>query len=260
MELPVTFQNEGQQIVGMLHKPKLEGGKLAPAILMCHGFTGNKVEDHRLFVHVARDLCSAGFIALRIDFRGSGDSEGNFEDMTVSGEISDAIKALDFLEAQEGVDKNRIGILGLSMGGRVAACVTASDPRVKYAVLYSAALTPLEERFRAGVDEGQNKKLLAGESIQVGKGWYLKKGFLDDIDNNVPTEVMNKIKTPILIVHGDSDESVPLDVSKAGYEIIKDLNENNELYIIKGGDHTFTERGIMLDLIRKTREWLLRNA
>ena len=258
MEKPVTFKNLGQQLIGILHVPdKLNVKERAPAIAMFHGFTGHKSEAHRLFVKVARSLCEAGFIVLRFDFRGSGDSEGDFENMTVPGEVNDAKMSISFLEEQPGVDKEKIGVIGLSLGGRVAAILASEDRRVKFVILYSPALGPLRERFISQLNDESLKDLDLGESVEVSAGWYLKKPFFDTVDDPVPLEVMDRIKVPILIIHGDNDQVVPIEESKRGYEIIKDLNEKNELYIIKGGDHTFSNKEHTSQLIDKTLKWLL---
>ena len=116
MERPVVFYNQDQQINGILHSPTGHDAP-CPAVAFFHGFTGTKVEPHRIFVKTARELAAIGFYVLRFDFRGSGDSEGDFSEMTIGGEVSDAIKSIDVLTAMQGVDPERIGILGLSMGG-----------------------------------------------------------------------------------------------------------------------------------------------
>src|SRR5208282_4030624 len=94
-------------------------------------FGGTRVEPHRLFVKTSRLLAREGVASLRLDFRGSGESEGDFQSMTLSREIKDAKAALDFLRSQPGVNLERVGILGLSMGGYVAASVAAQDPSLK---------------------------------------------------------------------------------------------------------------------------------
>lgn len=254
---PITFANERQQLVGILHVPDgLERGKKAPGIVMFHGFTGNKTEDHRLFVHVARALCGSGFVVLRFDFRGSGDSDGEFENMTIPGEVNDAKKALTLMAQQEVVDKERIGVIGLSMGGRVAAIVTSQDKRVRYVVLYSAALSGLKERFHTMIGEEAVERLDSGEAVKIGNGWYVKKPFIETIDDPVPLEVMDRVEVPVLIVQSDADQVVPLDDAMKGYEIVKDLNSKNELYVVKGGDHTFSEKRHKQEVIQKTLEWL----
>lgn len=115
---PVVFKNQNQELVGILHLPDdLKPDEKNPGIVMFHGFTGNKTEAHRLFVQVARKLCKSGFIVFRFDFRGSGDSDGEFEDMTLPSEVDDAEAALTFLIKQRGIDRRKVGVIGLSMGG-----------------------------------------------------------------------------------------------------------------------------------------------
>ncbi|MEM3871890.1 MAG: alpha/beta fold hydrolase [Nitrososphaeria archaeon] len=258
----VIFENENQKLVGIIHLPEnLETLKKVPGIVMFHGFTGNKVEAHRLFVQVARSLCKAGFMVLRFDFRGSGDSDGEFEDITVENEVSDAEKALTFFLRQRKVDREKVGVIGLSMGGRVATILASKDNRIKFVVLYSAAFGPLHNRFLNFIKPEQWHILNSGESIEikdpnVSSGWYLKKKFFETIDYIIPFEVMNKIKVPMLIIHGDQDQTISVEEAKKGYEIIKDLNNKNELYIISGGDHTFSQKEHTREVIEKTLKWL----
>jgi len=254
---PITFTNDGEQIIGILHVPdNLKKGEKAPAIAMFHGFTGHKSEAHRFFIHVARALCNAGYIVLRFDFRGSGDSDGEFEDMTVSKEVSDASQAIDFLSDLAVTNQKKIGVIGLSMGGRVAAILASKDKRIKFVILYSAALSSLKEKFLGRLKKEDLKKLEKGEAVHIGNGWYLKKGFFETIDSPVPLEVLDKIEVPVLIIHGDSDDIVSLDDAQRGYRILKKLHSKNELYIIKGGDHTFTRKEHTQKVIDKTLNWL----
>ncbi len=243
--------------MGVLHVPDdLKPEQKAPTIAMFHGFTGHKSETHRLFVRIARALCSAGFVVLRFDFRDSGDSDGDFENMTVAGEVSDAEQAITFLSGLPEVNDKTVGVIGLSMGGRVAAILASKDNRVKFVALYSAALAPLKPKFWQGLSNETVGKLEKGEAIQLNGGWYVKKPFFDTLDETVPHEVMSRIKVPVLIVHGDSDQTVPLEGAAKGYEIVKDLNTKNELYIVKGGDHVFSTREHTQEVTEKTVGWL----
>lgn len=54
---------------------------------------GQKLEPHRLFVRMAEALAQAGYVSLRFDFRGSGNSDGDLADMTLAGELDDALAA-----------------------------------------------------------------------------------------------------------------------------------------------------------------------
>ena len=140
MEKQIHFTVEGQRLYGMLHLP--EGKGPFPALSMYHGFTGQRIEPHRLFVKTARKLAIEGFVVLRFDFRGSGESQGDFRDMTISDEIRDALASLDFLTSQPEVNPNRLGVLGLSMGGFVASHVASQSSRVKALVLSGRPVPP----------------------------------------------------------------------------------------------------------------------
>jgi dienelactone hydrolase len=121
MEELLWIPSRGKRMAAVLHLP--DGRGRAPAVLMCHGFTGHKAESHRLFVHTARRLMQEGLVVLRFDFLGSGDSEGLFEEMTIRGEVEDALNALAFLRGHGRVDAARVAMLGFSLGG----CVVALD-------------------------------------------------------------------------------------------------------------------------------------
>jgi hypothetical protein len=130
-EHPIHFDVDGQRCHGMLHLP-LGATAPVPAVLMLHGFTGQRMEPHRLFVLFSRLLAEHGMASLRFDFRGSGESEGSFDQMTVSRELEDVSAAYTFLGQRPEIDPQRLGLLGLSMGGMMAAL---SAPRHRFAAL-----------------------------------------------------------------------------------------------------------------------------
>lgn len=110
----IVLTNEGEKIFGVLHLPK--GIDKPPCVLVLHGLGGHKTGRFRVYVDLAESLVKAGIAVLRFDFRGSGDSEGSFAEMTLNGEISDALVVLKFLHKDSRIDNQRIGIFGRSMG------------------------------------------------------------------------------------------------------------------------------------------------
>jgi len=202
MELQISFAVGGQRIYGMLHLPSAAP---APGVALCHGFTGNRIESHRLFVKAARDFAAHGLAALRFDFRGSGESEGDFREMTVAREIEDALGALHFLASRREVDPGRLGLLGLSMGGCVSACVAGRSRQVKALVLWAAAAHPkraLEAHFPGFA-------LPETEFVDYGAN-PVGRAFLEDLRTVEPLEEVEKFRGPALIVHGDQDLAVPV--------------------------------------------------
>jgi len=131
----ITLENQGQRIFGIIHKPLKP--LPCPAVFLCHGFAGNKCGRHRMYVILAKHLSEIGIATLRIDFRGSGDSEGDLTSMTLEGEVSDALLGLSYLEKLPWVDPSRIGIIGRSLGGAVAIMTANRYKKAKSLALWS---------------------------------------------------------------------------------------------------------------------------
>ena len=253
-EIPVVFERSGIQLVGMIHIPKKTSPK-HPAVMLLHGFTGNKAETHFMFTKMARELAKAGFVCLRFDFFGSGDSEGSFEQMTYLTELADAKAALKFLRQQPEVDVDKIGVLGLSMGGGVAALLAGSEPDVKSLVLLSAVSRP-EENF---------KKLLENipRKIKLDGTWYLDDGgnpvgqkFFEVLPQVKPLEAIKNYSRHALIIHGNEDVVVPESAAYDYFEILK--NRDNcftELKLVDGAGHVFSSVALTDSLNQDVVEW-----
>ena len=244
MELQVDFRSGDQQVFGVLHVPE---STPAPGVIMCHGFTGHKAETHRLFVDTARDFAGHGLVVLRFDFRGSGDSEGEFHEMTVSREIEDARAALDCLTARPEIDPVRLGVLGLSLGGCVAACLAGTDDRLRALVLWSATAHPdrIGDRLASG--------FIAGDVLDM-EGWPLGRGFLDDLPNIQPLKQIANYVGPSLVVHGSSDETVP-PADASDFRLA--LGGRCRLHIVEGADHVFSTLRYKAEAIEVSRDFLV---
>lgn len=244
MESQVAFLSQGQELFGVLHLPETAP---APAVLMCHGFTGHKAETHRLFVSTARDFCQHGLAVLRFDFRGSGDSAGEFRDMTISSEIADAAAAFEFLAARSEVDPQRIAVLGLSLGGCVAACLAGRDDRVRSLVLWAALARA--ERF----SERLAPEFGDGDLLDL-DGWGLGRAFLDDLPNISPLDEVKRYLGPSLVIHGSNDESVPLS-DASDYRAA--LGPRCQFHVVEGSDHTFSSLSWKAEAITLSRQFLV---
>ncbi len=116
------FSVDGQRLYGLLHRPTGDAPAQGwPSVVILHGFTGNRGGDHRLLPLLSRFLAARGVASLRFDFRGSGESHGDFSEMTVTREVQDTQAAFEYLRRQTGIDPERTMLLGFSMGGLVAA-------------------------------------------------------------------------------------------------------------------------------------------
>lgn len=255
MERPVVFYNQDQQINGILHSPTGYEAP-CPAVAFFHGFTGTKVEPHRIFVKTARELAAIGFYVLRFDFRGSGDSEGDFSEMTIGGEVSDAIKSIDVLTAMQGVDPDRIGILGLSMGGCVAAFVSGQDIRVKSTVMWAPLSDDPPDRKNEILERAKNPP--TPEEMALSNPNIVGKAFYEELPKISPSATLQAFRGALLVIHGSADDVVPVSHGKRYYELMRGRDALTELEIIDQGDHTFNTVASEQAVVAKSVAWFQR--
>jgi uncharacterized protein len=203
-EETITFNVDGTKVVGTLVLP-LE--KHPPVVLMLHGFAGNRDEDD-IFPRAANAFAATGLASLRIDFRGAGDSGGAFADTTFSRQIADALAALQFLEKNPRVDGTRIGVVGVSQGGMVAAISSARSGRPKALALWSAVASPqttFEGLFGKDVVA---KGIRSGSAGVVASGSYLRQPFFEDIYRVDPLKEIAAFKGVLFAAQGSNDNVV----------------------------------------------------
>ncbi len=247
MELPIAFENEEQQLIGVLHLP--DGASSVPGVVMCHGFTGNRAEAHFLFTKTARALAKAGIATLRFDFRGSGDSEGAFEDMTVNGEISDALRAVEFLAGRPEIDVKRIGILGLSLGGCVAACATGRSEQIAATVLWAPVHDPKVIAYHRNATERVFPWEFTG-------GLLLGEALVRELPTIDPVAELKTARGPVLIVHGSADQTLPVEGSETYVRAVESVGGRVERHVVDGADHTFATVAHERIAIDHTVSWL----
>ena len=85
-EYPAELRVGEAILRGMVHHP---GYSPHPAVILYHGFTGNRMESKFLFVQFARRLAAEGWGCVRFDFSGCGESDGEFKEMTLGREIEE---------------------------------------------------------------------------------------------------------------------------------------------------------------------------
>lgn len=250
-ERQISFENEGQKLYGFLHLPGDPGPH--PAVALLHGFGGNHIEPHALFPKAARALASAGIAALRFDFRGSGDSEGLFQDASIQTEIDDAHAGIEFLRVQPQVDATRLALLGLSLGGLVAACAAASRPDIRALVLWSA-VAHLGELFMASSSPNRLEHLEQHGYTDAG-GLALGRDFVQQAMTVDPVTSLASWGGPVLIAHGTADATVPLDHA---YRYKTAAGDRAELMLLDGADHVFSGLPWEEAVIGGSLRWLAR--
>lgn len=250
----VVLTNEGEKIFGILHLP--QGVKKPPVVLVCHGLGGHKTGRYRIYVDLAESLVQAGIAVFRFDFRGSGDSEGKFADMTLTGEVSDAIKALEFLHVDERVNNNRIGIFGRSMGGAVAVISAAAFGHTKSMVLWAPMYNGDQWRHKwehvsSGIASEQEASEMRTINGQVAGMPFYAEMFSMRIDH----ELKSLQHVPLLIIHGEKDPIIDIDHSEMYKAERKKAHTKTELVRIPNADHDFTNFPDRALAIGRTVAW-----
>ncbi|MFO8016654.1 MAG: alpha/beta fold hydrolase [Candidatus Woesearchaeota archaeon] len=240
-EEKIYFENRhGQKLCGILTVPE-DTGSRHHIVVLAHGFTSSK--ESSTYPFMARKLYEAGILSLRFDFYGHGESEGKFEDITLTEGSEDIQSAIDFAGKKEYVED--ISLFGTSFGGvcTILAAARHKDKEIiKAAGLKAPAADMVGNRKNKLRDEGfreWKKKGFAEFPKDDGRPVKLNYSFIEDGEMIDAFEEAKSISCPVLIVHGDSDESVPVQQSEKLADNIKDA----KLEIIKGADHHFDRPG-----------------
>jgi len=245
MQKKITILNKGKRISAIIHIPK----KLpAPVVVLCHGFTSSKVNKGAW----ADYLCKKGFIAFRFDFNGHGESYGNFLDFTITKCVSDLKSAVAFLKKQKFVKK--IGITGHSLGGQVLMIYAAKN-KIDAVAPISAVFSLNDIWVMKNIDEWK-KKGIRYFNVR-GRDWSRRKkplsyNFAIDRQKYDMKVLTKKIKCPVLIMHGDKDEDIPLSHARMYY---KNINVPKKLVVLKGTKHTITRKKDLKILYEETSKW-----
>ena len=249
----VEFPNpRGKTLRGMLHLPA--GLKRpAPGVVFFHGFTGDRMESHWMFVKCSRALAHAGIASLRFDFYGSGESDGEFREMSLRGEIADGRAAVAFLREQPGIDPEQVGLLGLSLGGAVAAAL-AHSVRAKVVVLWSAVAHTgrLRELLKKSA-----RKIPGKPSAVEFDAREISPRLIEDVLKVEPIRHLARFKGPTLIIHPEKDEAVPMCHARDFLEAAG--ADAKELVIIAEADHVYTSIPWEQEVIVRTVEWFGRH-
>jgi fermentation-respiration switch protein FrsA (DUF1100 family) len=227
----VVLTVDNISLVGQLYLP---GGKGPyPAVCICHGIPFGRPKDQEDggYPELAQKMNSEGFAAFIFNFRGAGESGGNFD---LAGWARDLEAVIDYLHDTPGLDRKRLSLLGFSGGAAVGIYVAARDKRVS---CVAACACPAEFGFLSDVDEPQ-KVVEHFRSIGVIRDKNFPASaeeWLDGFREVRPIDNVGEIAPrPLLLVHGSRDETV--DVSHAR-QLYEKAGDPKQLVIIDGAGH-----------------------
>ena len=280
----VSFRSDGLNIAGLIDTPAdYKAGERRPAFIVLHGFGGNK--DGQGQAVVAKQFTQWGYVTLRIDFRGCGESEGEHGRIICLDQVADTRNALSCLATRPEVEPQRIALVGSSFGAAVAVFTGGADRRVA-AVISCGGWGDGERKFRGQhptpeawakfahmLEEGKRHRERTGKSLMVPR--YDIVPIPEKLRNSMSTgsimefpaetaQSMNDFRAddqignisprPLLLLHSANDSVTP---TYESIEMFRKAKQPAELHLLADVDHfTFNEENPRLANI--VHEWLQR--
>lgn len=225
-----------------------------PVIIYCHGFKGFK--DWGANHLMAQKFATEGFFFVKINFSHNGTTDKDYSDIhdleafgnnNFEIEIEDLKRTLDWLtdpknENFKTYNKDEIFVIGHSRGGGIVLLSAATDSRIKKVACWATVndlekymyLSDIKTWEKDGVSFVKNSRTGMDLPLyfQFYQNFYRNKDKFD-IEKNL----MNLSK-PLLLLHGNKDNTVSMEDSKMIYE-----NVDHSIFIeVEEGDHTFGAR------------------
>jgi alpha-beta hydrolase superfamily lysophospholipase len=281
MEERVHWKSAGLKISGVLEFPdNMKPSERRAAFLVLHGFGSNKQAE--MTRTLSRLFTSLGYVALRFDMRGCGDSEGERGRVICLEQVEDTRSAADFLAGTDYVDPKRIAVFGHSFGAAVAVYAAGTDKRLA-ACISSAGWGHGEKKFRkqhgspeawkrftSMMEEGR-RRAKRGERMMVPRfdivpirpelrgnlapGAILEFPFevVESMYAFTANEVVGSIAPrPLLLVHPANDTVTPTEQS---IDLFLHAGQPAELHLFADVDHfLFSDGNPMVHSV--VRDWL----
>lgn len=242
-----THNIYGEKIRGVYNYYKAYENDKIPVIIIYHGFTGNRYGSTFLYREFAKYITELGYGVYRFDFIGSGDSDGDFKDMTLSSEVEDAITIYDYVKEQKNVDDNNIFFLGHSMGGFVSTIVAEKlNPRGLI------LLCPAIEMYELANEYYENLENKDIRSVNVG-GLEVKLSFLNDLRKYNGYKSASNYTGPVLMFRGTEDRYI----TKESFKELKDSFKGFVINIeIQNTGHSFENFYIRENIFASIEDFL----
>jgi dipeptidyl aminopeptidase/acylaminoacyl peptidase len=175
-------------------------------------------------------LHKAGFGTLTYNMRGRAGSGGEYVTLGVY-EQKDLISVVDYAMSRKDVDPDRIGVLGISMGGSTAILAAAQDPSIR-AVIDDCGFSDAPSVIAASFEHFIHLPAFPFAPITV---WIASERAGIDVNGVRPMDVVSRISPrPILIIHGLADYIVPVENSRRNFAAAR---QPKKLWLVPGAGH-----------------------
>jgi esterase/lipase len=243
MEKIIITNSRDQKLSAFLHKPTNQINKI---IIITHSFKGDK--DYQPIIgDFSRHICDEGYAVLRFDCWGSGESDGEFIDSSITTQIEDLKDVIQYAKQLGYTD---ICLIGLSLG--TTDSIMAYDKSIKCMVLWSPVFQHehLYEDYKEEILKNGyiiRQRDLTGEEVKCGKQMW------QDFKDVKPYQRLNKIQCPVLAIIGSTDDHI---AKEKAQEFMDMIPAEHELKVIEGGDHDFLIEEAKKKAIQHTSDFI----
>jgi len=244
LSVDTTIESRGVAIPVTVVTPAPAAGTRFPLVVMAHGHGGSRQEGGG-YQALAEILAQQGIASIRMDFPGCGDSTESFTNNNLSNMLQDLQAARKYAAALPEIDNERVGLLGYSMGGRLAVLLAEADPSYKVMVLWTPALNNGAEReiielggpaAYAALREQAKDTGVAEYTTRWGTTLALGYRWFTDLEATLPLLSLASYEGPLLVLYGDQDDVVPPAVSEAAIAAAMRSREVVQ-HVVAGANH-----------------------
>ena len=246
----IRWKSESYEVQGWLIYPaNFDPGKKYPLIVEVHGGPGAAVlSSWPNGGDFGMALAASGYFLLQPNPRGSFGSGEAFTRANVKdfgyGDLRDILAGVDEAIKLAPIDNNRVGITGWSYGGYMSMFAVTQTHRFK-AAMAGAGIANYQSYY------GQNK-------IDQWMIPFFGKSVYDDPEvyaKSSPMTFIKKVRTPTLVIVGDSDGECPTPQSYEFWHALKTLGVETQLVVYEHEGHHFVNPEHLRDRIRRTVAW-----
>ena len=198
---------------------------------------------------LASALSDAGFAAFRFDFTGRGESDGDFSKKTLSGNVSDVVRAATTLIE---MGFGPCGLIGHSLGGAAALLAAERLKTVRSVVTIGAPSDASHVRHLFADDETELLEVGRAEVTIGGRSFDLEAGFVHDLVKHDVVEAAGALGRPYLVVHAEDDTTVPVAEAATLFAAAK---EPKRFIRYPEGGHLFADRSLADRMTTDVAAW-----
>ncbi len=216
-------------------------------VVICHPRTSSK--DSRAVRAIADELTKNKINNFSFDFISCGESDGEYDEYTVSHMIRNLEDSLDMLTNK--YNYKEFILIGCSMGGRIVSLVNTNKYNIKKIVLWYPALNLRKSIFNL---PGKYEKIAKKQGYyKIEKGIKLSYEYFKDERRYRADKCLYDLDKPLLFVHGTADRFVPYTSSVKVSKKCKDA----KLVLIDGADHSFHNDEHMKEALNVTLKFII---